>query len=366
MGSTSNATPKDCCLVLDYVIEDVAGQNTPYLQSKTRKGVMDALFSPENTNGFEQLGVLSGKDPYESSGPTGKVTTELKYRNKVCHTANDGTFLGCESTTAASDDWVYDHVGIDNYKNVSIKYDLAEFQQLCESPSERQVRDIAEMIDGLDKAIDSAVTTLILSELAAYADGDASTFGSGTTKTLNPFVDTGRFEANPAGMFQLFDEIEEAGYDVNPLVIASTKFGRPLRHAYPLYANDTEGRNLLALPDMTVYESNVLDGAVGDGFVHAISMVPGHQQLLWHNRFGEGSALRRFSDTVSRDTVEINGRTYDRAIAYSDCESEVTITFGTYFDLFVLPDGAYAASCGGANARQGWFVDCGKGTCPTA
>ena len=347
-----------CCLNTQIALDNLAA--TPAGRFE-QSGVIQALKSPENTRSYEQVTNAVTESRRRPTTGTTPPTVEIKVRKPSCETVLTSKADLCDAGGATSDPYDYIETGVTRTVRLSGSITKAEFDDLCDNPDQRRVQKIADFAQDLEKEIGIILTQDIYTELGLYADATAST--GATTKAI-PIIGTDG-QLNSAAYSRISSEFRQQGFRGRPIMVG----GEKLAIAEDVRILGGTGTSLNLDPNAyrnvsnTYYDYdfdatvNTLQSTTGDSY--AMTWTPGAIQMTeWYRNTG---IFEEFKEDYVETKLTINGITYDYMMNYDKCTHTWTFHLQKCFDIFAIPDAAYACSTG--NGRVLWELGCGAMDC---
>jgi len=358
MATAILASSALCCLNTQIALDNLAA--TPAGRFE-QSGVIQALKSPQNTRGYEQItNAVTNSRRLPTTGTT-PPTVEIKVRKPSCETPLTSAADLCDSGTATVDPYDYLETGVTNIVRLSGSITKAEFDDLCDSPDERRVQKLADFAADLEKQMSIVLSQDIYAELGTYADATAST--GATTKAI-PVINTDG-TLNSSAFSRIPSEFRQQGFRGRPIMVGGEKLaltddirilggtGTSLNLDPGAYAELTSSWYDYDFDDTI----NTLQTTTGDSY--AMTWTPGAIQMTeWYRNVG---IYEEIKENSIETRLVINGITYDYFMFYDPCTHEWTFHLQKYFDIFAIPDASFA--CNDGNGRVLWELSCGAPDC---
>jgi hypothetical protein len=356
--ATAIATSALCCLNTQIALDNLAA--TPAGRFE-QSGVIQALKSPENSRGYEQITNAVTESRRRPVAGTTPPTVEIKVRKPSCETVLTSAADLCDSGSPTSDPYDYLDVGVTRLVRLSGSITKAEFDDLCDNPDQRRVMKLRDFAEDLEKQIGIILTQDIYAQLGQYADATAST---GVTTKAIPIISTDG-TLNSAAFSRISSEFRQQGFRGRPIMVGGEKLavGQDVRilggtgtslNLDPNAALNTTSSWYDYDFDATV---NALQTTTNDSY--AMTWTPGAVQMLeWYRNTG---IFEEFKEDYVETKLTINGITYDYFMNYDKCTHEWTFHLQKRFDIFAIPDALYACNVG--NGRVLWELSCGDMDC---
>lgn len=352
MAGVITATDQ-CCLNLQVALDGISGENTPDAIRESF-GMIDALRSGTNTAGFEAVPTATafpGKRPPQTGGGAGnRPTVEIKYIKPTRRTVATARTGLCATQTDLGDPYEYLTVPVTNDRALGGQFTKQDFDELCETPSERLAISVRQTALDLMRSINSQLITQAYALVGDYADGTSS---SGATSKgvvlLNPDG-----HVNPAAMAAVKSQYRRQHTETNPIMVGGDMLGiwRDTRVMAGMGSNaiGAASNPLGVTGGVETYVDFQVDpivqGINTDTLNHAISWIPGAFQMLeWYEFVGYKEEIGK--QDYTQTTITIDGMTFDWALRYDECNSRWNFELAKQFDLFAIPDASYTQ--GGAN-----------------
>ena len=342
-------TPKAFCLYAQEELGNVVTTD-PLMKNLKPTGLLEALESPANAQGLDILKIdTQGK----------KIRLDLKYYGADCGGTSTGKPDLCNGDVEEDDsEYITLEQNDNNYIHKKHTFSTEEFRTLCDSKDGRISRKMMSLAMEILNREREYYTAEIYSKMNQYYDGNISTPGSGTEKTLNLFSDTGIRQG--MGLFKLIKEYQLKGYVEAPIIVGGTTIS-----AWS-YANNIFGANVDGagngggvLPYIDLFASMYGAGVAGDSNERLVSWTPGHNQAIrWHKNLGD---FARSKESFVKTTMIIAGQLFDVSVFEDDCNDKVVLTVARGNTLFNLNiDGK---TCNAQPSTLNWIADCGALGC---
>ena len=365
MGATNTLY---LCLHSQIRLDDMTNDATnPVRQLKETLGVHQALRSPVNTGGFEQIPVMIPGRSRSTNASNRKVV--VQGRIKGCPTVQTTAIDVCAGSSAETSDLVDEEVYVPNYRGVTFTLDRQVYMDACDTPDGRAAAvvayKIAEAIEQILVTEDQDHVTAMLAAATTYFDGTSSAVGSGTEKTVPLYSSTAPIIPQPGNMFLVLEEYRRKGYNmgVRPIVAGGTTLGR-FAFDTNLYTGNVDGQDISKvqgiLPTFIDYE---IDSLAADGLSHLMSWIPGHVQKLTYLDYREGSPLRRSTPEITYGTTNFMGEDFDLVVYDASCDHLIDVTVSRYSGIWTLDNTFASNTCGGEQSILNWLVDCADTVC---
>lgn len=359
----ANTTPARCCIIVQQELENIMGSTAPgSIMEPT--GMLNALLSPLNTNGFEAVAVdaFPGKG-LPSNGVKPKV--EIRYKKPVCGDADETAPDVCTEGDNAEDPWGYQEFNIpaSNVLSKSFTVSQSQFDAICEGRDMTIAEHTRDIMKILRNSLEKKMISILHARAGNYVEG-INSLTDPKTLLLYGVVD-GQPYANPAAFLEVKSQYRRMYSDLAPIVVGGDALARyfDMRNMAGLgqQATFADPNNMGGLAPFTSLMMDSVLNPENEADNHLLSWLPGTAQLVtWNLNRGEREFLNH-PNTV-RTTMEYQGLTYDYTMHFDDCTLQWTITASIYYDLFSLPV-ALQGSCYNWNYILSWLADCGDSTC---
>jgi len=356
--SVGLATSALCCLNTQIALDNLAA--TPAGRFE-QSGVIQALKSPQNRTGYEQITNAVEESRRRPTVGTTPPTVEVKIRKPSCETPSTSKKDLCDSASPTVDPYDYIDAGVTRTVSLGGTFTKAEFDELCDNPDQRRVQKIADFASDLEKQMAIVMTQDIWAALGQYADGTAST--GATTKAV-PIIGTDG-TLNSAAFSRISSEFRQQGFRGRPIMVG----GEKLAVAQDVRVLGGTGTSLNLDPNAALnttsswydydFDStvNTLQSTTGDSY--GMTWTPGSVQMLeWYRNTG---IFEEFKEDYVETKITVNGITYDYFLNYDKCNHLWTFHLQKCFDVFYLPDSLYACNTG--NGKALWELTCGAMDC---
>lgn len=314
------------CEKVQSSLNAILGSQAPSLK-RTQVGYLQALTSPENTAGTEQVPIDAGN---------GKIKqVRLKYLQRG--TSLDLTTVkptGCTTTIEKTP--FESFVTINNYIGTQgMKFNEAEMRKLCEADTEFMAGVINGEIDPLIVQLNKNLITQQSTNFGAFnpAIGTPQKSVQLLEGTLNRPVYYGESI--------IMEDFENIDTMRRPIVIGSGKLAHYVRQVGIGCCND-QGIDIGKAGNMDFYRDRFVGSILGnaDDF---IGLVPGYVQLLTYNEY-VGPYVKE-NDVFSHTTITdpVTGLKFDMKWQYNSCDDYYFVQFGLHYDMFFIPANSFAA-----------------------
>jgi len=359
MATTVLGSSALCCIHTQVALDNLAA--TPAGRFE-KSGMIDALKSPLNQRGYEQITNAVQETRRKPTTGTTPPSVEVKVRKPSCETPETDTADLCDAAEITTSD-PYDYIEPSVTKTVRLSgsFTKAEFDVLCDNPDVRRVQKIADFAEDLKKQISIVLQQEAWAVLGNYADATAST--GATTKAI-PIIGTDGV-LNSAAFSRISSEFRQQGFRGRPMMVGGEKLaiGQDIRilGGTGTSLNLDPNAAMNTVTDFYDYDLdatiNTLQTTTGDSY--AMTWVPGSMQMLeWYRNTG---IFQNFKEDYAETTLTIDGITYDYSINYDKCTHTWTFHLQKQFDLFYIPDALFA--CNEGNGRTLWELTCGDMDC---
>ena len=311
------------CDRLRFALKNVAQANAGELV-RDASGFVDALSSPLNTVGFEQIQVGTGGKNF------GARVTYLQRAEKGEATAAANTL--CSATEEP--DPKEDLVNIDQVVSITKKLDEDEIAKLCESRDEHAAQFLMSLFNGVNAKLNEDLLTLQAAAFGNYADG---------TSVVHPF-EMLNSDGTPKylGYSQLQSEIRKVRGTGRPMIIGSGNFELYSDQVSIGCCNDG-GIDLSQAGNKYAWFYDV-DTETILGANELVVMLPGAAQIVTFNKH-MGDRRRTVEGVYDKTTVidPFTGIEWDYYLRYDECTDEWQLALELNYTLFNLPANMFKA-----------------------
>lgn len=311
------------CEKLQTSLVEMYKSNAPSLK-RSRTGFVDALLSSVNTAGVTKLPLDEG------NGKKKKV--RVKWIQRACPSQTTTDPFDC--TTDRTPEPFEEDVEITQFvRTEGLKFNQSDMRLLCESGAEYRAGVINGQINALMVALDRM---LIAAQATEF--GEIPNYGAGA-KTYNMLKGP---EATPIflGESDLMEDSENMESGEKPIVVGAGNLARYVRAVGIGCCNDS-GIDLSKAGNLNYFRDQNVETILGAN--HFIGMIPGYTQLLtWSENAGEFAMENEvFSNGTMVDPV--TGLKIDINWTYDICAKFYQVQLGIHFELYHIPDTAFAA-----------------------
>lgn len=359
-----NATAAaNVCLIVQKQLENIMGDTAPgSIQKPT--GMLDALLSPLNRNGFEAIPTkeFEGKGmPVENLLP--KI--EIKYELPDCAEADETEPTPCGSDNNATLPWGFRQFNMNPANVLSSEFQVTQgtFDRVCERRDDTISVLMRKHMDRIVNSLEKKMIELVYANAGNYAEGISSVT---TPKELLLYgVTTGQPYANPAAFLELNSQYRRMFSDnKTPIIVGDDALARyfDMRGLAGLGQNSlhADPRFGGAAPFISLFMDTVLNPGQEQEY-HGLSWLPGTTQLVTWNKFkGEWAELE--DPRVVRTTMQYRGLEFDYTMYKDPCGPTWYFTVSLHYDLFAITS-SEMTDCYDFNYILHWLFDCGDSTC---
>ena len=351
-------------------MDGISGENAPDAIQESF-GFLNALISPQNTKGFEQIPVnnFPGKGALETGvGAASRPRLEVRYIKPERQVVASARLGLCGVQAQRPDPYGYMDVTVEEDRALGGLFSKADFDELCETPSERLAISVRHTALDIMRAMNDELIAQAYALVGNYADATSS---AGLTAKEIPLIN-GAGHVNPAAMAAVKSQFRRQHTETLPIAVGGDILGIwfDTRQMGGLGANAIGASasptaitgGVTSFVDFQV--DSVIQGIETDTDSHLLAWIPGGYQLLeWFEYVGYKEELGKADYTET--TITIDGITFDFSLKYDECAHAWTYELAKQFDLFAIPDAAYTqgAAVWDFNRRLHWKLTCGDFAC---
>lgn len=321
----------EVCKTVQQDLIKVAGSNAPLLQPE-RTGLLDALTSPVNKAGTEQL-LTDTKDGMHRQ-------VKLEYvKPSTYEDATDDVQPLCANGPTKSPN----HALITVTESSSIKrdFDEDEMRDFWKKPSEHRALVMATDFNALCRRINRKLVALYAANVGGFVDG----VGAGKAINLIQKKADGQIYGDPTGEVEMWEDLQNAGLTGLPFVVGSNIVSRYASLKKIGAANDL-GQRIEDLAQWMFYRDRDPDlvNAPAANRSNMFVFAPGAAQLITYNKYkGE---FKHKGDDFSKQTLvnPTKNLEVDWNFMYDKCTERYHSVMSLNFDYWVMPTDAYQAN----------------------
>lgn len=316
------------CLNSQDELNRVAGENGNPLMKRTKTGFIDALRSPENTQGVQIIDMLDKGD--------GKT-----HRAQVKYLKPDGTSDAGDTITDICDDagtakaYTYDEPEI----TLQVQSDpslLTESQmrELCESGSEFRIKLMNGAMDSIITRMNQRLIPLFVAGAGKFNGGDA---GPNSYAFLNN--DSGIIQPDLNGEVYMMRDYDNSGASGRPIVVGDGNIDH-YRRLQKYGCCNGVGLDNNQIADFDFYYDRFMNGILSNASEDNMFFVwaPRAAQLLTKT-INKGEFAKSGSDfTYGTITDPMTGIEFDMELQYDKCSPRgYRFKMSLRYDLWQLP-----------------------------
>lgn len=319
------------------------------------------LLQADNASNWSTLNTVEtpGKPLNSDVETPDGVRVFMNYTKPYCAggTSSIGTNV-CDATGSTLDENGYLELTINKAAERHWVVTNAEFNELCEKPSERMAAVLRRKAYEIKMEINAAVIAEMYAIINAYKDG---TNGKGAnTKTATIINQDGNII--PAGMVKIDREYMQAGYNGKKLIFGGTS----LADYYLTKAYQGGGANMTGTGDpfanMPFIYDNSFDSVFqtleGDTNSHGLSMALGGLFVKEHYRNVDYNKVNLPNRLAT--TMLIDGMEFDYDMYFDECALTWKIQIKKRYGFASIPAAAY---CNSQGLNFHWIFECGTMDC---
>lgn len=357
-------TSKYCCLVVQQMLNDIVGENTPFNIVPETNGMFEAVNSAQNTSGFEQVQTESRQGKGLPSAGNRKV--DIEYAVRQCNTVNQVAPNLCDVQTVQGDDLLYSQVDVQEISSTGFRLGKEEFRQLCESPNERQARAITNRLHDLMQDINDRMIAKFFAGVGNYFNPVTVPPTVPVNSNTNPktlLMFNALYQNNALALSPLKRDYRKNGFKGMPITVGGDLMQDWMNNG-PVFVGDNDGKDSTRTSAPPFWYDYRVDDVIADGDQHLLSWVPGYVQMLQWFQFEPGTVYEELKPNFQETVLDMGGFKFDFTVKYNECDHVWDLTFTKYWDLFKVPNEAFNEDCGQfSNGCLNWLLDCGDLDC---
>jgi hypothetical protein len=313
------------CEKVQSSLNAILGSTNPALK-RTQVGYLQAITSPQNTAGTQQVPI----DP----GDGKKKEVRIKYLQRgTDQDLTDTKPTGC--ATEIEKEPFEETVSITNYLGTKgIKFNESQMRRLCEADSEFMAGVINGELDPLIVQLNKNLITIQAANFGAFNPAIA------LPKEVD-LLEGALSRPLYFGESIIMEDMENIDSARRPIVIGGGKLAHYVRQVGIGCCNDF-GIELSQAGNMDFFRDRFVGPILGnvDDF---IALVPGYVQLLTYNEY-VGSYVKE-NDVFSHTTITdpVTGIKFDMKWHYNDCDDFYFVQFGINYEMWFIPANSFAA-----------------------
>lgn len=348
-----------CCINTQIALDSLC--HMPGGKKET-SGMLAALLSPNNRAGFTQ--VTDAVRNAKSRPVNGGNQVEIEIEKPNCGVAAETKPSLCDVGTATVSPYLYLQPCVEQVASYSFRITKDEFANICESPNERLATTLRRGAEIVQNHINRKLADLGYGLMGNYASGDLST--GATAQFLAVINPNGSI--NASAFAKLKAEFRKQKCNTAPIVVGGDTLAiiediRQLGGTGPVGGTAGADASAMSRIAQTYYDSQIdasIQALAGDTASHVLSWSPGALQFLeWYENV---DYREEFKEDYSETTITIDGITYDYSLHYSKCDKAWDVHISKCYDLFCIPDTAYAP-CYEFNNKVHYTIGCGETDC---
>lgn len=315
------------CQKIQQKLNNVAGANAPALK-RDKVGYVDAVMSGENKAGFEQIQIDTGKKG-------GKRMVQIDYYTRATEAEVDVT---CTNDCDAEVEPVPSEAIVEVTNCVQSKgmtFNEDEMRKLCEGDEEWVANNIMGRFNALNVTLNKQLLAQQALNFGNFIDGTS------TPKQVKLFEDTTN-QPRAIAMAQVQHELDEVGASGRPMIIGSGNFDLFAKSQKIACCNNF-GQDISQLDGTYAYYNDRFVNSV-IGANNMVALAPGAVQLITWNRY-VGNYAKSVPNFYEHGTIvdPYTGLRWDTKFHYDDCADVWTMKLQLYWELFFIPNDAFAA-----------------------
>jgi hypothetical protein len=310
------------CEKIQSSLTETFGQNAPSLK-RTKLGYLEALTSPQNTSGMEQVRI----DP----GDGKERQVRLKYIQRG--TSDDITTsrpAGCATEKEPTPKEQIVSITNELYTK-GMKFNQAQMRKLCEGDQSYISAVMNSRLDPFMVELNKALLEDAAANFGAFYGGSSAVREVNLLKPTTNQVDY----FGESSLLEDFEMLDAMG---RPIVIGAELLSHYVRQIGIGCCNDG-GQNLANAGHMDFFHDKYVRQKIGTN--HFIALVPGHIQLMTFNEnkgeyAQEGSTFSHGTFVDPKTGIEL-----DMDWHYNDCDRFWSLHFGFKYEMYYLPGNAF-------------------------
>lgn len=310
---------------------DVAGQNAPQLKPEIT-GLLDAIVSPVNTAGTQQLQTDLKDGKYHQ--------VKLEYITPSTYdevTDVDGG-LCTEGPTKTP---THQLVKVTRYKEIKRDWDEEEMRSFWKKPSEYRAQVMASDMNAIYRAINRDLVSLYYAGVGNFIDG----VPAGKELNLIRTTANGEIRADVSGEIEMMEDLQNLMVSGMPIVVGSNVVSRYATLQKLGVANDI-GQDISKLKNFMFFRDRDPDllNPLAAGKSNMLAFAPGACQLITFNKY-KGEFAHK-SPLVQKTTIvnPLKNIEFDWNLKYDDCAERYLSTIKLHYDYWVMPSDAFKAT----------------------
>jgi hypothetical protein len=327
-GSLYITFTQGLCERVQTSLIELFGGNAPQLK-RTPVGYLQALTSPQNTAGTQQVPVDPGNGKFR------KVRIKFLQRGTSSDiTTNPPT--GCatelEKEPFEHEQYITKYIG-----TKGLKFTEDEMRKLCEPDSDFMAAVVNGEMNALAIELDKALIAVQATHFGEFVPYQS--IGYKEVPLLVNATVAGQVGSNYYGESLIKEDIAALESGARPLVIGQGALAHYANLAKIGCCNDL-GQDLSQSGEMDFFRDKHVPEALGTD--HFIALIPGYVQLLTWNKYV--GTYRKENDKFSKSTIvdPYTGITFDMKWVYNDCDEYYFLQIGLWYDIYFLPANAFA------------------------
>ena len=314
----------DFCQTIQSDLADLAGSNYPAMKREAT-GLLDAVVSPANRQGFSQEYPVDGGD-----GKLKQVLVEWIQPQPVSEMVTSAQDICTPTDPIDPLREIRTLTGFASTKVIS--FTKAHMRKLCDGPSEWRAKIVASHMSGLFRKINQGLVAKYNAQVGNFIGGVAA------GKTVYMLDSSGPIkQIDPNGAVDIMEDMADLGVSDRPILVGAGILSR-----YASLANigccNAYGQDVsMADEGFDWYRDRDVDTILA-GSNNVLAFVPGAVQMATYaqNRGEFGIVHEHFAESTIVDPV--TGLEIDFEMRYDQCTKTYTMVFFSHYDLFLLPD----------------------------
>ncbi len=318
----------DVCKTVQQDLNRIAAQNAPELMPE-KTGLLDAITSPVNTRGVQQLQTDLKDGKYRQ--------VKIEYVQPSTHDEVSDTPEGL-CTQGETRSPLHDLVSVTRYKEIKRDFDEEEMRHFWKAPSEYRARIMATDMNALYRAINRDLAALYLAKVGNFIGGVAG------GKDLNMIQQkaTGEIRADLSGESTMMEDMQDLSIAGMPMVVGTGNLSEYATLQKLGVANDL-GQDLGKLKNFMFFRDRDVDqiSAPAANKNNMLVFAPGACQMVTFNKY-KGEFAHR-GDQIQKVTIvnPVKNIEFDWNLKYDDCAERYLSTIKLHYDYWVLPSDAF-------------------------
>lgn len=316
---------KGLCEKVQTSVVNLMKNNAPEVK-RTPVGYLQAIMSPANRAGFSAIPVDQGNGK--------KRTVRATYAQRgteadITDTYNNGCTPEISKVPFETDIEVNTPLS-----TLGISFSEDEMRKLCEDDDVWMARVVNAELNPFMTALNKRLIALQAANFGNFSGG------SNVVKSRK-LINSATNSADYYGENLILNDFEDIDATGRPILIGSGKL-RDYTRLTDIGCCNNLGTDLGQAGDFDFFQDRMVGGILGnvDDF---IGLAPGNVQLVTYNKYV--GKYKKENDVFSKGTFidPYTGIKLDMRWKYDDCNEVYTLTFGLWYELFFLPDDAFAA-----------------------